>query len=156
MSNKMRRQHWVDSHVQGTLIRRILFHWCSFFVATLMSVSVMQMLLGDPNLTLMERIMQPSAGLILIGLIALTLFPAFALDTIRFSNRFVGPIARLRRSMRELAAGQEVRELKFRSDDFWGEVADEFNLLADRVRQQAAEIESLKQGTQEENTVSAS
>lgn len=145
MSKKMRRQHWVDSSVQGTLIRRILFHWCAFFVVTLMCVSVMHLLLGDPNKTMVERATSPGSGLMLIGVIMVALFPAFALDTIRFSNRFVGPIARLRRYMRELAAGEKVNSLAFRDNDFWADVADEFNTVSQIVQEQAREIESLQE-----------
>ena len=144
MSRKMRRQHWVDSRVQGTLVRRVLFHWCAFFAVTLMCVAVMQLLLGDPNKTIAERVGSPGSGLLLIGVIMLALFPAFALDTVRFSNRFVGPIARLRRYMRDLKAGEDVGKLSFRNNDFWSEVADEFNAVADRVREQEQEINELK------------
>ena len=145
MAKKMRRQHWVDSRVQGTLVRRILMHWCAFFIVTLMCVSVMQLLLGDPNKTIVERVMSPSSGLMLIGVVMIALFPAFALDTIRFSNRFVGPVARLRRYMRELTAGEKVATLAFRDNDFWSEVADEFNQVVELVEEQAEEIEQLKQ-----------
>ncbi len=89
--------------------------------------------------------MSPGSGLLLIGVVMLALFPAFALDTIRFSNRFVGPIARLRRYMRELADGENITTLAFRDNDFWSEVADEFNQVVELVQEQAAEIEQLKQ-----------
>ena len=105
----------------------------------------MQLLLGDPNKTITERITQPGSGLILVGVIMLALFPAFALDTIRFSNRFVGPIARLRRFMRELSEGKEIGTLAFRDNDFWADVADEFNSVTARVQEQETEINELKE-----------
>lgn len=145
MSKRMRRQHWVDSKVQGTLVRRILFHWCAFFLVTLMCVSVMQLLLGDPNQSVYERVASPGSGFVLMGIVMIALFPAFALDTIRFSNRFVGPIARLRRYMRELAAGEKLTTLAFRDSDFWSEVADEFNQVVELVNEQQKEIQTLKQ-----------
>ncbi len=144
LMSKKRRQHWVDSRVQGTLIRRILFHWCAFFAVTLMCVSVMQMLLGDPSKTIFERITSPGSSLILVGVIMVALFPAFALDTIRFSNRFVGPIARLRKYMRTLSNGEATPPLTFRDNDFWAEVAEEFNSVVKRVEDQEREIEELK------------
>ena len=153
MAKKLRRQHWVDSKVQGTLVRRILIHWCAFFVVTLMCVSAMQLLLGDPNKTIVERVSSPGSSLTLIGIIMLALFPAFALDTIRFSNRFVGPIARLRRYMRELASGDSVNALTFRDNDFWADVAEEFNSISRIVQDQADEIELLKQQLNENETV---
>ena len=144
MSRKMRRQHWVDSRVQGTLVRRVLLHWCAFFGVTLMCFSLMHLLLGTPDQSVLHRISSPGSSLMLIGVIMVALFPAFALDTIRFSNRFVGPVARLRRYMRELAAGEPVNSLAFRDNDFWAEVADEFNSVARLVSEQAREIESLQ------------
>ncbi len=90
----------------------------------------------------------------LIGLIMVALFPAFALDTIRFSNRFVGPIARLRRHMRELAAGEKVSSLAFRDNDFWADVADEFNTVAQMVQDQGREIESLREQLADSRPVS--
>jgi hypothetical protein len=141
----MRRQHWVDSRVQGTLVRRILLHWCAFFGVTMLFVTLMNVLLGDPAESLLERAQVPGSGIVLIGLIMLALFPAFALDTIRFSNRFVGPISRLRRYMRELAAGKTVPPLAFRDHDFWAEIADEFNAIARVVYEQREEIQSLKE-----------
>lgn len=154
MSRKMRRQHWVDSSVQGTLVRRILTHWCAFFAVTMMCVVVMNILLGNPEQPVSERINAPGSGLVLLAVIMLTLFPAFALDTIRFSNRFVGPIARLRRHMRELAADEPITALTFRDKDFWGEVADEFNVIAMKVKDQVTEIESLKEQLAQVNKAS--
>ena len=52
----------------------------------------------------------------------------------RVSNQFVGPLYRLRRNMRELAAGESVRPIKFRDGDFGHEFADEFNELARKMQ----------------------
>jgi hypothetical protein len=48
-------------------------------------------------------------------------------DTLRLTNRFVGPIYSLRRALREAAEGNVSRPLQFRDDDFWRDVADDFN-----------------------------
>ena len=144
MSRKQRRQHYIDSHVQGQLIRRILLHWGAFFAVTLMCVTVMQLLLGDPTKPVVQRFLEPSREFILLGMILLALLPAFTLDTIRFSNRFVGPIARLRKGLRALGSDETVHPMTFRENDFWADAADEFNRVADRINQQTEEIERLK------------
>jgi aconitase B len=74
----------------------------------------------------------------------LTLMPAFLLDVVRFSNRFAGPIVRLRRFLRELGENGEVPPLKFRDDDFWMEIAKEFNVCRERIYRQRMEIERLQ------------
>lgn len=145
MSSQSRKQHWIDAQVQGTLVRRVLIHWCIFFVGTLVSWYVLQLLLGDPSTPIVDRMTASGSNILLLLVIMLSIFPAFALDTVRFSNRFVGPIARLRGAMRKLSNGSLSSKLAFRDNDFWSEVAEEFNALSERVQNQEREIEDLLQ-----------
>ena len=62
------------------------------------------------------------------------LLPLVVYDIIRTSNRFTGPLLRLRRSMRALAAGEQVKEIRFRDGDFWQDLAEDFNAVARRVQ----------------------
>jgi hypothetical protein len=143
MSRSQRKQNFVDSHVQGALLRRILFHWVIFFLVNAMAIIMLQTLLGDPAKTIGDRIRLEIGEFTLMAIVMFSLFPAFMLDTIRFSNRFVGPIGRLRRSLRELAQGS-AEHCTFRNSDFWSGMANEFNTVADMVKSQKDEIESLK------------
>jgi signal transduction histidine kinase len=140
-----RTQNFVDSSVQGALLRRIFLHWCTFFFVTLISIVLMQTLLGDPAKTVLDRLKFELGEYMFIGIVLLALFPAFMLDTIRFSNRFVGPIVRLRRHIRDLGGQHNTDHCVFRDNDFWTEVAAEYNKVADLVKSQQEEIESLKQ-----------
>ncbi len=130
-----RKQNFVDSAVQGQLIRRVLGHWLIFFAVLMMTVMFFNLLLGSPEKPLADRVTEPFRQYILLAIIMFSLLPAFMLDTVRFSNRFVGPIYRLRRAMRELAETGDVEPLKFRNNDFWGGAAAEFNELAQQIRQ---------------------
>ena len=133
MQRKKRKQNYVDSDVQGSLLRRIVAHWLVFFFVVAFSTITLQALLGDPGLPLTTRLANEAREFLLIGIIIAVLFPAFLLDTIRFSNRFVGPISRLRRQMRELGETGETPVLRFRDNDFWMELAEEFNAVRARV-----------------------
>ena len=139
-----RKQNYVDSSVQGALLRRIFFHWCAFFGVAALAVILMQTLLGDPSKTVIERLRFEMGEFVFLGLVILALFPAFMLDTIRFSNRFVGPIVRLRRHLRELGTNEITDHCSFRDNDFWAEMALEFNRVADMVKTQKAEIVRLE------------
>ena len=66
--------------------------------------------------------------------ISLVLLPLVVFDILRLSNRFVGPLLRLRQSMRQLAQGEHVDPIEFRCNDFWREFADEFNAVLARVQ----------------------
>lgn len=149
MSRKKRKQNFVDSSVQGSLLRRIIVHWLIFFFVVTLSAVTLQALLGDPSTPLLDRMAQELKDFYLIGIVIGSLFPAFLLDTIRFSNRFVGPITRLRRQLRELAETGQTAELKFRDNDFWIEIANEFNAVRARVMHLQTENEHLEKAAVE-------
>lgn len=143
MSRLQRKQNYVDSHVQGALLRRICLHWVVFFVVAAVAIIFLQALMGDPAQTIAQRIRFETKEFMFMGMVMVSLFPAFMLDTIRFSNRFVGPIGRLRRYLRELQKGN-TEHCSFRGNDFWSDMATEFNYVADLVAAQKLEIEDLK------------
>jgi hypothetical protein len=122
-------------------------HWVAFFFVASMSVVVLQALLGDPSESLANRLKAEAGEFIFMGVVLLCLFPAFILDTIRFSNRFVGPIARLRRFLRELGRDKKFNRLAFRDNDFWADIAEEYNRVVELMRNQEEEISRLKEQT---------
>lgn len=139
MGRQTRSVTFVDRQVQGALVRRIVMHWFAFIVVSLVSVTIMQVLVGDPNLTLSEHFRDAWSRYALFGAVLVALLPAFLLDSLKLSNRFAGPIMRLRRALRQVADGETVDELKFRDGDFWREIATDFNRATARLQQPEAE-----------------
>jgi hypothetical protein len=73
------------------------------------------------------------------------LLPVFVRDTMKLSNRFAGPMFRLRTVLSEMAGGEKGRTIKFRTGDFWHQAANDFNVVAseyNRLRKRNAELES--------------
>ena len=155
MSARKRKKNFIDNHVQGALLRRIFSHWLMFFMVAGFAVILLQTLLGDSNLSVMDRLKHQVGEFVFFAIVMAALFPAFMLDTIRFSNRFVGPIARLRRHLRQLSEG-DTSECAFRGDDFWKDMAKEFNHVAELVESQQQEIQRLKIAAGEADPVAAS
>ncbi|MCA9246887.1 MAG: hypothetical protein KDA42_07215, partial [Planctomycetales bacterium] len=99
-----RRQLFVDPKVQGALIMRTTFYW-------FMSVLTMSMFLlcwrvvSAPGQRFADHIeyLGNQYGLALLG--SLVILPMLCIDIVKLSNRFVGPLYRLRRAMRDLAEG---------------------------------------------------
>lgn len=130
MSSKFKRKKlWVDPKVQGALLVRVLAYWvsCLLTVALLgrVTTGVAKIFPGMDDQTWL-----PYMPAILASAFFL---PLVVQDTLRVSNRFVGPMFRLRRSVRQLAAGEKVKKVYFRDGDMWQEFADEFNALLDRL-----------------------
>lgn len=144
MSQQKRKQNYVDSHVQGSLLRRIIMHWLSFFLVCSLTIVLVQTLIGDPHTPLMDRLSTQFGEFKFFAIVMAALLPAFMLDTIRFSNRFVGPIGRLRRHLRELGDGTSSK-CEFRGSDFWRDMANEFNVVVERIDDQDKRIAELEQ-----------
>ena len=56
MSRSQRKKNFIDTHVQGALLRRICAHWLVFFFVAAFAVILLQTLLGDPSKTLVQRL----------------------------------------------------------------------------------------------------
>ena len=58
------------------------------------------------------------------------LFPIVIFSSIRFSNRFVGPMVRVRKTLHQLAQGETTPIRAFRQNDFWSDTVDDINEIA--------------------------
>lgn len=139
MSHK-RGRVYIDHPVQGALARRIVVHWCVLFILSLISLFTLELFLGDPELTLAGHLGVLWGKYAFFVILMISILPTFVYDTMKLSNRFVGPVMRLRESIRNLANGERVEELKFRDNDFWFELSDDFNVVARRV--QGSEVQA--------------
>ena len=130
-----RRTYLIDWSVQGSLIRRICGHWFAFLCATLIGLPLFRaIVLGDIATPMSVRLKSTAVdGAILLTLFVL-LLPYFIYDTLRVSNKFAGPMFRLHTTIKKLSQGETVPPIAFRGDDFWQEVATDFNTMVDRVR----------------------
>lgn len=132
MGHPQRKKHFIDASVQGSLIRRVLCHWLAFVLVAFV-VSFILQVLTDPFRPLAKHFQELwwTHGPFL--LVVLFLLPVYVVDTIKLSHRFAGPIFRLRRAVREIAAGQPPQRVKFRSNDFWQDLAGDFNAMLERL-----------------------
>jgi hypothetical protein len=62
-----------------------------------------------------------------------TVFPAFALDSIRLSHRFAGPMVSFAKALDRMARGQRIEDLAFRKSDFWKQLAENLNTIAKKL-----------------------
>ena len=62
----------------------------------------------------------------------MALIPAFVWDTLKLTNRFAGPISRLRGALADASAGRATTPLQFRTNDYWKEIAQNFNCVMER------------------------
>lgn len=132
MKRFKRKRLLVDPQVQGAFLLRAIGYWllCLLTVVLLM---VFTSILAEPARLFFPESDGPWFRIGPAAICVVLLLPVVAYDFLRVSNRLVGPVLRLRRGMRALAAGEHVEPIKFRDGDFWREFADEFNALARRM-----------------------
>ena len=132
MSDPSRKKTYVDPHVQGALVRRMILHWFGF-LGVAATIAFCLQLLSDPFRPPGEHLQQLwfTHGPFL--LVMLFMLPVFVIDSIKLSHRFAGPIYRLRQTIRALANGEEYQPLKFRDFDFWQGLALDFNKMIERL-----------------------
>jgi hypothetical protein len=129
-----RKRLFVDPKVQGALLLRAALYWVLGLLAITLMLLCWRIMTGPARIFYTHfDDMWFHFGPALVA--SLALLPLVLFDVIKVSNRFVGPLLRMRREMRALARGEEVRPIQFRDDDFWREMADEFNAIARIVEQ---------------------
>jgi hypothetical protein len=136
MSKVKRNQMFVDRKVQGTVVARTTLYWLLSLLTIFLSVICWRIVTGPArmfytHLDEMWFLYSP----VLIALVLL--LPILVFDMVAISNRFAGPMVRLRRAMRQAADGETVEPVVFRDNDFWREFADDFNRLLSRLQQQS-------------------
>jgi hypothetical protein len=131
--NRCRRTiFFIDRKVQGTLLARTAIYW----MFCLFSISLMLICWNaytGPSRRFVDLVADlfHRYGPCLVA--SLILLPIALMDVVRLSNRFVGPVMRMRGALQELAAGRPVKPLHFRDDDFWQDLAGDLNEIAVRL-----------------------
>jgi len=127
-----RNQLFVDPKFQGLLLLRALGYWF-FCLLTVALMLVVWSLVTAPSRQFYLHFSDLWFLYAPAAVASILVLPLVVIDCVRLSNRFAGPLHRLRRDMRRLAAGEIVEPIHFRDDDLWREFADEFNAVARRM-----------------------
>ena len=126
MSQIRRRQLLVDAKLQGALILQVTLYWfyCLLTVAMLALIWIVFVKRPLSSVDLFQELWM-SCGPALLG--SVLLLPLVLMDCVRISNRFAGPVLRIRREMKALAEGKVSRSVQLRDGDFWLEFAEDWN-----------------------------
>ncbi len=128
-----RSKLFVDSAVQGALVKRLIVHWFTFLGLSALAALTLNIMLGDPNRSAANVLFDVWLQNGTFFLILFALMPMFLYDTVKLSHRFAGPIFRFRSVLKQLAEGEQVPTLEFRGSDFWQDIANDYNRVAQRL-----------------------
>jgi hypothetical protein len=157
--NRCRRSFlFVDREVQGALMLRAAIYWLFCLISISLMLIGWSAYAGPPRrfIDLATDVYFRYGPAMAASLV---LLPLVLIDVVRMSNRFVGPVVRLRGALRELADGRPAQPLNFRDDDFWREMATDFNKAAARCAREAMELsrptEAMPVKAEEETSLSS-
>lgn len=148
MSDRSQRSaFFVDKQVQGALLIRAARYWV-LSLLVVGSLSILGWMFVSPGMPMLVELREHLPALLggfAVSLLAsLVVLPVILYDLARMSNRFAGPMLRLRRGMQQATAGEQVDPIYFRNHDYWQEFADAFNGLNKRLRSQEKTIQELE------------
>lgn len=132
-----RRKTLVDPEVQGGVLRKITLHWILFFICNTIALMIWIRLFEQPDADWGQTFSDTMRRFMPFFIITMALIPAFVWDTLKLTNRFAGPILRLRQALSEASQGRAVAPLHFRTNDFWQEIAHNFNAVIARCEPDA-------------------
>lgn len=135
-----RRQLFVDPKVQGALLARMIAYWAFYLFAIAVLMLGWRILTQTPA-PFVTHIRNLWFDCIPMFAASCLLLPFLATDIVRLSNRFCGPLVRVRDGLRGLARNEPVSPVQFRKDDFWQDLGDEFNAVLAKHRCLQADLE---------------
>ena len=140
MTEIPRSQLFVDRKLQGDLLVRATWYCVTCLMLTTALLLIWRLATGSTQM-LFSHVddIWSHCGPALVA--SLFVIPIVIVDMLRLSNRFAGPLTRMRCEMRRLAEGESVAPVQFREDDFWQPLAEEFNAVSaelDRLRAEVA------------------
>ena len=132
---KRRHQLFADRNLQGALLVHTAIYWfyCLFSVTLIAVCWIIFTKQPESSVELFTQLWL-NCGPALLG--SVLLLPLVMLDCLRLSSKFAGPMVRMQRVMRELAAGETPPPFRLRPGDYWDEFADNMNLVMNRLREQ--------------------
>lgn len=119
----------VDPEVQGGVLRKVAMHWVVFFICNALALMIWIRLFEQPDADWGQTFGDTFRRFLPFFVITMALIPAFVWDTLKLTNRFAGPILRLRSALSDASRGLKVDPLHFRTNDFWQQIAKDFNTV---------------------------
>lgn len=130
-----RRRRYVHPKIQLALALQSLRQWAFFLIAMFGMLCALEYFNNGGQETAGACMLKMWGRYGPALLVVLFLLPAIIHDSIKMSNRFVGPLLRLRTAMQGVARDQTVEPLKCRDKDCAEDFFMAFNEMLERIKQ---------------------
>jgi hypothetical protein len=141
--NRPKRKQLLTDRVQIALMVRAASYWLYCLLTLTLMTLCWRIANSEPqtfqsHMHALKRDFAPAAAS------SLFLLPIVLFDVLRFSNRFTGPMVRVRRMLKRMIEGEPVPPISFREGDFWDDFAEDINGVAARLQELEAKVTAQK------------
>jgi hypothetical protein len=122
----------ADWKIQGALCLRLAIYWCvcqSTFILTILGFQFLHGMSGESA----AGTSSPWQFIVPAAIVSSCALPVILLDLLIFSNRFAGPLFRLKRHLHELARGSQPPEFRPRTGDYYQDLISDLNTVQKRL-----------------------
>ena len=133
-SKYKRKRLFVDTKVQGSLVRQLIIHWSLACFLIFLYLFTLEAFSNGFSVSFQANLVALWQEYGLLALVLLVISPVFIYDAVKLSNRFVGPMISFRSALNKLATGQDPDLINFRQDDFWKELTKDFNSISAELK----------------------
>ena len=129
-----RRRLFADPSLQGRLCLRVALYWCGCLLIVSIGLGCLTVVDESPQSwsELVDQFWGKYRPVLILSLLAM---PLALFDCLVLSNRYAGPLLRLRRAMKQLADAESVAPLSLRERDLLQELVSDFNRTAARLQE---------------------
>ena len=128
MKHRKRKQLFVDKEVQTAIMKRVMCYWLACIAFFSLMIWCYECL-ARPDQMFYEHVGPMFRRLLPVYVTMLALLPFLLYDSIRFSNRFCGPLQRVMNELDDYAKTGQVSRITFRDNDFWQTLADRISTV---------------------------
>ena len=146
---KLRRQFFVDAYVQTGIIQRLTIYWVASLLFVTLPIAFFNTF-QDPSIFFFTHVANVFTDHWPVFVMMLVLLPFALNDALKFSNRFTGPVYRLRSELEKFNESGKLNSIKFREDDFWHDLADGVNKISQRLDELEQELQTANLHEEEE------
>ena len=136
-----RSRTFIDPEVQTAIVYRVMTYWLAGIMFILMPLTLSNTLM-DPSVHIVSHFCGVVVRYWPILLMMFLLLPLAIYDVNRFSNRFVGPIYRVRKVLEDFEETGKLEHFKFREKDYWQDLATQLNAVSSRISELENELDS--------------
>lgn len=131
---RFRQRYYVDTAVQFDLLKRVLFYGLASILFLTLPIAFAKTL-SDPSVFFLDHIGNVFRNHWPVLMMTVFFVPFAMNDILKFSNRFVGPIYRIRAEFKNFEQSGRIKSIKFRDGDYWHDLANGLNQITQRLNE---------------------